>query len=133
MFGHAMSERAVVIRARRIKRDATLFALRRRLLANAFACIAVSLTMCSSALKTPSRGPDDPFPLPDERNFTAPTSMGSESPREPVSLTNSQTELRLNISHDYQARILECSHAIRVEGSDAPQAPPAPMTQDKPA
>ena len=37
-------------------------------------------------LKHPSRGLDDPFPLPDERELTASTSMGSESPREAVSL-----------------------------------------------
>ena len=37
-------------------------------------------------LKHPSRGLDDPFPLPDERELTASTSMGSDCPRDPVSL-----------------------------------------------
>ena len=36
--------------------------------------------------KHPSPGLDDPFPLPDERELTASTSMGSECPRAPVSL-----------------------------------------------
>ena len=32
-----------------------------------------------------------------------------------LGITNSQTELRLHVRHDFQARILECSQAIRVE------------------
>ena len=32
-----------------------------------------------------------------------------------LGITDPQTKLRLNISHDFQARILECSQAIRVE------------------
>ena len=45
-----------------------------------------SPSLLDHELKHPSRGLDDPFPLPNERELTAPTSMGSECPREPVSL-----------------------------------------------
>ena len=45
--------------------------------------------------------------------------MGSTSPREPASLGLEsrilKPELRLHVRHDFQARILERSQAIRVE------------------
>ena len=70
-----------------------LFASAKRLLARAFACLVVSLENCSTALqKHPSRGLDDPFSLPNEREVTTSTSMGSERPRDPSSL---DLELRI--------------------------------------
>ena len=69
--------------------------------------------------KHPSCGFDDPFSLSRRERVDRINSHGilmSTSTRVTrLGITNSQTELRLLVRHDFQARILEYSQAIRVE------------------
>ena len=69
--------------------------------------------MCSTALETPSRGLDDPFPLPDERELTASTSMGSECPRAPVSLGLESRILKPNFASTYVTISRRASSKVR--------------------
>ena len=78
------------------------------------ACIAVSLNMCSTALKHPSRRLDDPFPLSDERELTASTSMGFECPREPVSLGLESRILKPNFASTYATTSKHASSNVRM-------------------
>ena len=80
--------------------------------------------LCSSCAPTalgehPSRGLDDLFPLPDERELTTSASMGSECPRPPVSFGLEsrilKPKLRFHVLHNLQTRVLESWQAIQVE------------------
>ena len=63
-------------------------------------CVHCSLVanVLQPHLKHPSRGLNDPFPFPCERELTASTSMGSECPRDPVSLGFESRILQPNFS-----------------------------------
>ena len=87
-----------------------------RLLACALACIAVSLKMCSVALETPITRTRWPFSFARrerERELTASTSMGSECPREPMSLGLESRILEPNLASTYVTTSRRASSNIR--------------------
>ena len=68
-------------------------------------CSCVHCSLVENVLhrteKHPSRGLDDPFPLPDERELTVSTSMGSDCPHDPVSLGLESRILQPNFASTY--------------------------------
>ena len=109
----------------------------RRLPAGVLACIAVSLKMCCTALKTPiariwwpssfaSRERDDRPNIHGIRVFTQTRVTRFE-------ITNSQTKFRLHVRHDFHTRIFKSSQAIGVENQVLLKLLPAPTLPGQPA
>ena len=85
--------------------------------ASVLACIAISLKMCSVALKKkhPTRETDNPCPLPDERVDRSNLWVFTQTRVTRLGITNFKTKLLLHVRHDFTTRIFESSRATGVE------------------